>query len=81
MGRRLDEPNQWGGTTDHSEEILLLRLHADMARVDRDFSLSLRLAADLLEAHDQTGISLDTWRVARAFVERAIGHSIITNGV
>lgn len=58
-------------TTSHADEIAGLRDHA----------LQLALAADLLEAHDETGISLDAWQAARAFVERHIGKPILENGV
>lgn len=39
------------------------------------------LAAELLEIHDATGISLDNWATARRFVETRIGESIDENGV
>ena len=71
MGRRLDKPNRYGGTTDHSQEIAALRKVASLM-LDDDLIIQLNLAADLLEAHDQTGISLDDWPWARRFVE---GHT------
>lgn len=41
----------------------------------------LDLAADLLEMHDATGISLDNWPAARTFVEHLIGRPITENHV
>lgn len=78
MSRRLDRPNASGGNTDHSEEIAELRRRASSSN-DRDFVINLNLAADLLEAHDESGISLDDWPWARQFVERAIAAPVIPN--
>lgn len=78
MARRLEEPNAYGGTTDHAEEIALLRYLAGELNSE-SIVVDLNLAADLLEAHDQTGISLDDWPFARRFVERYVGKSIIPN--
>lgn len=44
-------------------------------------TLSYLLAADLLEAHDETGISLDDWAVARTFVETLLDRPVLSNGV
>lgn len=79
MPRRLDQPNRYGGTTDHSDVIEVLRLLGDIAHGME--GIELRLAADLLEAHDQTGISLDDWPNARRFVEVLSGVDVIPNGV
>lgn len=92
MARRLDKPNQYGGTTDHSDEIAELRRMAkevldegDSISDDGEFTdsrggyVTLMLAADLLEAHDQTGISLDDWPYAREFVEGLLERPIIPN--
>jgi hypothetical protein len=46
--------------TDHKYEIDVLRSRG---------GLHSTLAADLLELHDKTGISLDEWNSARTFVE------------
>lgn len=71
--------------TDHGKDITRLRERAAWCR-ERFGSLTQRavtyeLAADLLEIHDQTGLSLDNWASARAFVEHRIGHEITENGV
>lgn len=80
MARKLDEPNRYGGTTDHSEEIAQLREYARY--LDNHFDILCRfLAADLLEAHDQTGISLDDWPYARRFVEQFTESPVLPNCV
>lgn len=66
--------------TDHSADILRLLKGIDIATPLTDDRLADYLAADLLEAHDATGISLDAWDSARQFVERRIGHTITPNG-
>jgi len=49
--------------TDHKYEIDILRsVHTVQAG----------LAADMLELHDKTGISLDNWENARQFVESQV---------
>jgi hypothetical protein len=84
VARRLDKPNRYGGTTDHEDEIKLLRYVADRImefnppNTER-WVVNLNLAADLLESHDQSGISLDDWVWARRFVEHYLGKSIIPN--
>lgn len=69
-------------TTDHSADILALRNKAqDPSSSDTSAGLlTLSTAADLLELHDQTGISLDHWVNARSLVELLIGHRITENG-
>ena len=79
MPRRLSSPNEYGGTTDHSDYIEAFRVMAEAS--DGLDAIELRLAADLLEAHDQTGISLDDWPNARRFVEVLTGVTVIPNGV
>ncbi len=69
-------------TTNHASDIEWLRTAdkpagRDYVRID---ALD-RLAADLLEIHDATGISLDDWPAAREFVEALIGHPITENHV
>lgn len=44
-------------------------------------AMARRLAADLLEAHDETGISLDGWDNARQFVETMTPGPILESGV
>lgn len=69
--------------TDHSEQVAELRRRAgvsDTAPHLTDREVDLLLAADLLEAHDDTGISLDAWVSARTFVERHAGITITENG-
>ena len=66
-------------TTDHSGEIAWLRALAGEGPPLR--TLSYLLASDLLEAHDETGISLDDWVVARTFVETLLEGPILPNGV
>lgn len=79
MGHRLSEPNRYGGTTDHSQEIINLRVRAK--KKERYDALVYTVAADLLEAQDETGISLDNWKAARDLVELLIGGEIIESGV
>lgn len=73
--------------TDHSGSIAQLRSVADLhleepsTEHSKQHALNLQLAADLLELHDDTGISLDAWDSARQFVERYIGASIQENHV
>lgn len=51
--------------TDHSEYIKVLRDHN---------SISSSVAADLLELHDATGISLDNWDNARQFIRSELAY-------
>lgn len=48
---------------------------------DHNKANDLAVAADLLEIHAQTGLSLDHWDSARTFVERHTGASVVPNGV
>lgn len=52
-------------TTDHSKYIAALREHN---------SIQSSLAADLLEIHDATGISLDNWDNAQEFIRAALAY-------
>lgn len=65
--------------SDHREQIITLQRRAEQAG-SRQEAVDLELAADLLEAHDETGISLDGWVAAREFVERLAGITIEENG-
>lgn len=69
--------------TDHFIHIDRLRGRAITQRETGDYfeAASAALAADLLEMHDATGISLDGWATARLFVELQIGCSIQENRV
>lgn len=79
--------------TDHNPAILDLRVEAyklnELMRFDgacpteghRLREMSLEVAADLLEMHDQGGISLDNWVSARSLVEELIHSRILENGV
>lgn len=68
--------------TDHSDDVARLRASCppDTTPVLTDEQVATLLAADLLEAHDDTGISLDHWIAAREFVERHIGRTLQENG-
>lgn len=55
--------------TNHSIEIGLMRQAAEQVSSESTEALLLRAAADILEAHDATGISLDEWTDVRIFVE------------
>lgn len=79
MGKKLDKPNASGGTTDHSEEVARLRERSK--RKEYYDKLVYLTAADLLESHDESGISLDNWLPARALVELLIGERIVESGV
>ncbi len=63
--------------SDHSVEIAQLRTQVGDGTVVS--ALTLAGAADLLEAHDETGISLDDQLSARLLVELLIGKPIIEN--
>lgn len=79
MAQRLaGGPDDSFRTTDHSDEIIgLINLAQDT--LDADLQTSLRLAAELLASHDDTGISLDDWPTARRFVENLVGHPVLPN--
>lgn len=79
MAQRLSGgPEDNYRTTSHAEEVKFLRYLAETA--DRESEvIAFRLAADLLESHDQTAISLDDWPTARRFVELRLGQDILPN--
>lgn len=79
MGKRLDKPNASGGVTDHGEEVMRLRQRAKSK--ERYDQIVYLLAADLLEAHDESGISLDSWKPARDLVELLIGDDIVESNI
>jgi len=72
-------------STDHSAEVLLMRAATVTARekaatarspISRDLfdreALILDAAADLLECHDATGVTLDEWSGPKALVHAAL---------
>lgn len=75
--------------TDHSAHIARLRsvehsyacLGPTITDDERTIGLAHAVAADLLELHDATGISLDSWLFARNLVEHLVGAPIVENGV
>ena len=71
--------------SDHSNEIQALQMEAERIRARETYPSQrwcqaktdevadqISLAAELLELHDATGISLDNWPTARRVVERAV---------
>jgi hypothetical protein len=86
--QRIDPPVNCR-TTDHSTEIANLRdialglrnAHLGTARPVALMGLTYSVAADLLQAHDDTGISLDNWDSARGLVETLLDQRILENGV
>lgn len=80
MPVKLKEPNAYGGVTDHGDVIAVLRTRAGSAVSEGD-KIALHLAADLLTAHDQSGISLDDWPWARRFVEMWGQQPVLPNSV
>lgn len=66
-------------TTDHSGEIAWLRLQG-VTEPDRLRALAYLVAADLLQGHDETGLSLDEWEAPRELVELMLGHPVLDNG-
>lgn len=80
MGYRLEYPNSSGGTTNHQADIEVLSYGLAFVR-EEQMRRCLRLAIELLEAHDASGISLDNWDAAREFVEALTGQEITPNGI
>lgn len=80
MARRLrgDEAHHYR-RSDHAEEISGLRAAVEQGAALE--ALARAVAADLLQAHDETGISLDEWLSARVLVETLIGKPILENEV
>lgn len=78
MAKRLPGGEAFGyRRSDHSEEIAELRTQVGDGTVVE--ALTRALAADLLQGHDETGISLDEWLSARLLVECLIGKPILEN--
>lgn len=76
--------------TDHSVEIQHLReMHRHLVDLMGEKKseaamvtvLTYEVVADLLQMHDDTGISLDNWHSAKELVEILIGSPITLNGV
>jgi hypothetical protein len=65
--------------TDHSTTIASIREQAETLPEGTVERLAALTAADLLELHDDTGISLDSWVSARELVEHFAGHVIVEN--
>lgn len=65
--------------TDHSAQITVLRERVSRLADETDRLAGLT-AADLLEIHDATGLSLDNWPAARQLVEKFICGPITENG-
>lgn len=88
MATRLNPPQNCR-TTDHTEEIERLRrseavyarFGTNITNTERTIGLAYAVAADLLQAHDDTGISLDNWLYARNLVEHLLEAPILENGV
>ena len=73
MSTRLDKPSASGGTTSHEDEIRELRENAERFAInDAGSAIVARAAADLLEVHDASGISLDNWAGPRNLVNLAL---------
>jgi ATP/maltotriose-dependent transcriptional regulator MalT len=66
-------------TTDHSVEIAETLSNANRIGADPLDALCSRLAAELLQSHDETGLSLDDWPTARRFVEHFTGVPVLPN--
>ena len=54
--------------------------HVNKAAVREILEGAHALAADLLELHNATGISLDDWDSARRFVQAFTGDAVAPNG-
>lgn len=76
--------------TDHTAEVAHLRLRAaiyrktitgDLTNLEKTIVFAMETAADLLEIHDDTGLSLDNWEAARGLVEHLLGEPILPNCV
>ena len=87
MARNVNPATNHSRTTDHSEEIRALR-DAWLAQTERQShrtAILYRAAADLLEVHDETGISLDDWDGPRNLVNLALSDlglgGVLPNGV
>ena len=67
--------------TNHTDEIAELRWRADRPGLDDLEAAALRAAADLLECHDATGISLDDWEGPGALVNLLLPKRFLHNHV
>lgn len=76
-----DEQYMEGCGPQHAAEIRQLRSRATSGEPSLLMSLAMLAAADLLEAHDETGISLDDWDAPRRLVEYLLQRPISPNGV
>lgn len=63
--------------TDHHVEIEQALQHAHGAPDE----MQVLAAVELLQCHDDTGISLDNWLPVRKFVEETLGFQILENRV
>jgi len=78
MARRLPGGEAFNyRRSDHAAEIAQLRTQVEGGTLLEE--LTKAVAADLLQAHDETGISLDEWLSARLLVELLIGKPILEN--
>jgi hypothetical protein len=67
-------------TTDHSQEIAELREKKPYYGIEIH-RLVYATCAELLQAHDETGISLDDWEAPRLLIETVLGKPILENGI
>lgn len=82
MATRLPGGPEYGfRTTDHSSEIRELRQLATLGFLSPLESAGLLAAADLLQAHDETGISLDDWYGPGRLVTLALGRPFLATEV
>ncbi len=81
MARHLSGgPEDYGRTTDHTDEIATLRRMADVRHEHYD-RLVLLTAAELLRLHDDGAIVLDQWREPRALIELLLKAPILECGL
>ena len=60
--------------TNHAGAIATIRAEANRLSSSTPTAIALRAAADLLEVHDATGISLDNWDNPAALVNWALDY-------
>lgn len=78
MATRLPGGPAYGfRTTDHSDEILDLRALATTRFLSPLEAAAIVAAADLLEAHDETGITLDDWYGPARLVTLVLGRPFL----
>ncbi|KNX38805.1 hypothetical protein [Luteipulveratus halotolerans] len=68
-------------TTDHRDEIAMLRVSARFRERSLLEHRARLAAAALLACHDDTSISLDDWIEPRALVEYLLGRPILKNQI